>query len=350
MDKDYRRFSLWLYLKEGYGNVKIKKLLDKFKNITNMYSFFEGEYTRNSGSTDTDGLVDVLNKLAIEYIFSWEVSYPVKLREIYDNPFVIFYKGEFEVQKFEKCISVVGTRNLTSYGKKYAYEISYDLAKKGFSIVSGLANGIDSIAHQASLDAGGITIAVLAGSVAKSIPSSNWQLYERILENGGIVLSEYSPRIVINPGLFASRNRIVAGLSMGTVIIEAPEKSGALITADLALNYNRDVFAMPGSVNSPKSKGCNQLIRDSKAKLIQSADDILAEYGYTPTMIKNEEELKLSSEEKKIYDILLGGEKNIEEISKALNMGLNNVISLSLNLELQGYIKKDFIGKYSLIK
>ncbi len=249
------------------------------------------------------------------------------------------------------CFAVVGTRKLTSYGKDAAQQIVRDLANNGFIIVSGLALGVDAIAHQTTLDCGGKTIAVLGGGVGdRSIgPRTNFLLAQNILKNDGLLISEYSDKEDIFPANFAIRDRIISGISLGVLVIEADQDSGALITAKCALDQNRDVFAVPGSVLSPKSVGPNTLIQNG-AKLVMTAYDIISEYG---------ENLKLFSEkighipgtrndtEKKIVDLLNEhGILSIDEMIRESKFEASAIaVSLSM-LEIRGVLKHIGNGKY----
>jgi len=207
-------------------------------------------------------------------------NYPKLLSQIPDPPKQLYCRGNFNLLNSE-CIGIVGTRKLTSYGRESAQYITRGMATAGFTIVSGLAMGIDAVAHQAALDIGGKTIAVLGGGVDnKSIsPQINFNLAMNVLKNNGLIVSEYPEGFHPNEKTFPQRNRIISGLSRGVVIVEADKESGALITAYCALDQNRDVFAVPGNIFSNKSIGSNELIKRG-AKLITSARDITDEYGY----------------------------------------------------------------------
>ncbi|GAH63960.1 unnamed protein product, partial [marine sediment metagenome] len=204
-------------------------------------------------------------------------NYPKLLKEIKDPPEVLYYEGELKSE--ENCFAVVGTRMSSSYGKQVALEIAGDLAEAGLTIVSGLAPGIDSFSHIATLERGKRTIAVLGtGLDEKSIyPQENLKLARKILETGGALISEYPPGTRGTQFTFPQRNRIISGLSLGVLIIEAKQKSGALITANWAKKQGRKIFAIPGPIHSLNSKGCHYLIKHEAAKLVENANDILKE-------------------------------------------------------------------------
>lgn len=206
-------------------------------------------------------------------------KFPELLRQIPDPPKVLYCRGNVELLNSE-CFAVVGTRSLTAYGKEAAQTIVPGLARH-FTIVSGLAMGIDAVAHRTTLDAGGPTIAVLGSGIDYITPEVNRKLGQDILKNNGLIISEHPGKKPAHKGAFPERNRIISGLSKGVLIIEADEKSGSLITARLAAEQNRDVFAVPGSIFSIKSFGPHKLIRTG-AKLVTSANDVLEEYSLLP--------------------------------------------------------------------
>ena len=217
-----------------------------------------------------------MQKFQIITIQSDDDRYPQLLGQIHDFPKTLYCQGNLNLLA-KNCFAVVGTRKLTSYGKEVTQNIVRGLVHAGFVIVSGLALGIDSVAHQTTLDCDGETIAVLGTPLDQIYPPENSKLAEDILNNNGLIISEYPAGY---PGLrmnFAIRDRLISGLSKGVLVIEAPEKSGALITAHCALDQNRDVFAVPGSIFSSNSVGPNSLIKKG-AKLVTSAQDILDEY------------------------------------------------------------------------
>lgn len=202
--------------------------------------------------------------------------YPERLARIMKKPLVLYYKGVLRELENEVCIAEVGTRLMTEYGSHAAYSVAYDLAKAGAVVVSGMAKGVDGMAHRGALDAGGYTVAVLGNGLDRAYPAEHLSLMEEIIKNG-VVISEFKPFTTPNGRNFPLRNRIISGLSQGTVVIEAPTSSGALITADYAAEQGRDIFALPGKVGEYNSSGTNQLIKNG-AKIVTSASDILLEY------------------------------------------------------------------------
>ncbi len=204
-------------------------------------------------------------------------NYPELLKEIYDPPQTLYVNGQLKAKE-KYPLAVVGTRKVSLYGQKTTRSLVKTLAQAGFTIISGLALGVDGIAHQTTLDVGGRTIAVLGSSLDIIYPSSHQQLAQKIIESNGVIVSEYEPKTRPSKWTFPARNRIVAGLSLGTLVIEAPKKSGALITARFALEQGREVFAVPGSVYNKNSDGCNLLIKMG-AKPVTKPEDILESFN-----------------------------------------------------------------------
>jgi len=279
-------------------------------------------------------------------------SFPKLLSQIHDPPKQLYCRGNISLLN-SSCFAIVGTRKLTSYGKETTQQIVRDLANNGFTIVSGLALGIDAVAHQTTLDCGGKTVAVLGGGVGdKNIgPRTNFHLAQDILKNDGLLISEYSDEEKIFAFNFAVRDRIISGLSLGVLVIEADEKSGALITAKCALDQNRDVFAVPGSVLSPRSAGPNSLIQNG-AKLVMNAYDIINEYHENLQLFSDKKKVDLTKNptEKKIVNLL--DEHGILFVDDIIRMsGIEtSVISVSLSmLEIRGIIKHLGNGKYRKI-
>jgi DNA processing protein len=228
---------------------------------------------------DLDAELEKLRRYGVRVLTLHDPDYPPRLREIYNPPALLYVRGEITRQD-DQAVGVVGTRSPTVYGRELAARIVPELVAAGLTVVSGLARGIDSIAHNAALQAGGRTIAVLGCGVDVIYPSENRRLFERILEHGAVV-SEYPLGTKPDAFNFPARNRIISGLSLGSVVVEAGSSSGASITADYALEQNREVFAFPGRATDPRSAGCNRLIRDGRAKLVTCTQDILDELDLT---------------------------------------------------------------------
>lgn len=253
-------------------------------------------------STGVQSQLELCRQNDIQIITRSDANYPKPLAEIYDPPNLLFCRGEL-LDIDQVAIAIVGTRHASNYGRAIATRLATGLAMAGFTIVSGLARGIDAAAHRAALAAGGRTVAVLGGGLLKMYPPEHAQLAKEIAKSGA-VLSESLPMQPPKSGSFPRRNRIVTGLCLGVIVVEAGERSGALISARMAMEQGREVFAVPGRVDSRMSRGCHRLISDG-AKLVESIDDVLEELGPLAnparidpeTSIRHPAEMKLSDQE-----------------------------------------------------
>ena len=271
--------------------------------------------------------------------------YPECLKEISDPPEKLYYKGNLELLKSERMIAVVGTRNPSSYGKLCCEYMIKKMSKANITIVSGFAKGIDSIAHKTSLLTGTKTIAVIASGLDIVYPASNLSLYKEI-EEKGLILTEYEAGTKPFKGNFPQRNRIIAALSKGVIVVESKDRGGSLITADLALEYNRDVYAIPGDIFSEYSKGCNNLIRDAKAKSLSNIKELLEDYNWESKEEVNH--LNLSKNQKLILDSL-SSEKNLDRILEETKIEETEILSELITLEIIGLIKSIAGGRYKKI-
>lgn len=282
----------------------------------------------------------------IAVLYCDDSGYPACLREIYLPPTLLYIQGE--VRADEKCVAIVGSRKATQYGRDIARRFAADLAATGICVVSGMAMGIDTWAHKGAMESGGRTVAVLGSGVDICYPQSNLQLKKNISCNGAVV-SEFPPGTTPIPGNFPRRNRVISGMSVGTIVVEAMERSGALITADFALEQGREVFAVPGSINSPYSRGCNRLIKQG-AKLVENLDDVLEELGLilNKNSGKNEivelqktEQLSfLSPDEEKVLSTIPYEPVHADELIQKAGINASTVSSTLLNLEINGLIKQ----------
>lgn len=253
--------------------------------------------------------IKLCNEHGIDILTAGGNEYPAILEEIYDPPSVLFCAGELTPAD-QIAVAIVGARHATQYGKKVARQLARGLALAGVTVVSGMARGVDGVAHRAALEAGGRTIAVLGGGILNIYPAEHTDLADQIKANGA-VLSEALPRVAPKSGCFPRRNRIISGISLGVVVVEAGSRSGASISARLAMEQGREVFAVPGRIDSRMSFGCHKLLKDG-AKLVQCVDDILDELGplFAPAEIDAENtvyhpgELKLSDQERKVLNAI----------------------------------------------
>ena len=276
-------------------------------------------------------------------------KYPARLKEIYDYPPILYLKGEI-LPEDEWCLAIVGTRLATAYGRQVTEEIATDLAHNKITVVSGLARGIDTIAHRAALEAGGRTIAVSACGLDIIYPAENTNLAKQIIEHG-VLISEYPLGTKPKPEYFPRRNRILSGISLGVLVTEAGESSGALITADLALEQNRDVLAVPGSVLSPASRGTNQLIQQG-AKLVQNCQDILEELNLRAVaqQLEFKEIIPASDTESALLRRLSAEPSHIDEICASSGLPVSTVSSTLAMMELKGLVKSIGSMKYVLAR
>ena len=281
------------------------------------------------------GLKNVIKTISIK-----DKNYPKPLKEIKDPPEILYYEGELKSE--ENCFAVVGTRMSSSYGKQVALEIAGDLAEAGLTIVSGLAPGIDSFSHLATLERGKRTIAILGTGIdEKSIyPQENLKLARKILELGGALISEYPPGTRGTQFTFPQRNRIISGLSLGVLIIEAKQKSGALITANWAKKQGRKIFAIPGPIHSLNSKGCHYLIKHEVAKLVENANDILKELNLPAgRQVYQKEITGETPEENLILEVLKEEALDIDKIIEKTKLSAAPVVSTLAVLEIKCKVK-----------
>ena len=271
--------------------------------------------------------------------------YPQCLKEISNPPLKLYYKGNLDLLKDERLIAVVGTRNPSSYGKLCCEYMVKKMTSANITIVSGFAKGIDSIAHKTSLLTGGKTIAVIASGLDIVYPASNLSLYREI-EEKGLILSEYEAGVKPFKFNFPQRNRIIAGLSKGIIVVESKDRGGSLITADLALEFNRDVYAVPGDVFSEYSKGCNNLIRDSKAKSLSNINELLDDYSWK---IEEKNINNKYTQNQLLILNSLSSEKNLANILMETKSEQTEILAELMTLEIMGVIKSIAGGRYKKI-
>lgn len=335
----------------GLGTLTYNRLIDHFKTAKCVWEAGATELQAFFGKKNNiiaqlliwrkqynlEEAYNQLKKLDISILTSIEEDYPFNLRNIYAYPPVLYYRGSIK-SIAKQSLAIVGSRKSTSNGQQVAEKIAFELAQAGFVIVSGMARGIDSYAHRGAIRSGGETVAVLGCGLDIIYPPENKKLMDLISSNG-VVISEFPPGIKPEAKNFPRRNRLISGLSKGVIVVEAAEKSGSLITADLALQQGRDVFAVPGSILSPYSKGTNYLIKQG-AKLVQDANDILEEYGLPVKKEVTKKIAHLNPVEKTILNLFSSGEISLEEIIKKSRIKPEIVISQLSILEIKGIIKQ----------
>jgi DNA processing protein len=353
-------FKYWVALNNfpKFGPIRLKRLLNYFlpqgRNLEKAFFAFSEELTKAGieeniaeefvaarNNIHPEELIAKLEKEDIKILTIIDESYPKLLAEIYNPPALLYYRGALDLQD-DFPLAIVGTRKYTSYGQQAVENITKDLVKNNITIISGLALGIDSLAHLATLEAGGKTIAVLGSGLDRQslYPSQNHYLADKIVSAGGGVISEFPLGTAPLKYNFPQRNRIISGLSLGTLVVEAAEKSGALITAAYALEQNREVFAVPGNIFSCMSAGPNKLIRDG-AKPIVSAFDMIEALNLTQatSYLDNKKIMPESEEEKKIISKLSFEPIHIDELVRLTRLDTATANSTLVIMEMKGMIK-----------
>jgi len=346
----------------GIGRVKLTQLENYFGNLEYAWQATPADLKQaglDSGSIHAitswqprislEAEMEKLDRYGIKVLTFRDPDYPPRLKEIYDYPLIIYVRGSLLPQD-EWCLAVVGTRRATVYGRQVTEEIVADLARSRITIVSGLAKGIDSIAHHSALDAGGRSIAVFACGLDIVYPGENANLARSIIQQGALI-SEYPLGTRPKADNFPRRNRIMSGLSLGVLVVEAGETSGAMITARLALEQNREVFAIPGSILSPASRGTNHLIQEG-AKLARDYTDILEELNLTAVahQIEIKEVIPASDTESLLLKQLCAEPTHIDEVCRTSGLPISTVSSTLAMMELKGLIKQVGTMNYVLAR
>jgi len=353
------KYQVGLNLIDGVGCITAKKLIayagsvegvfnEKKKNLLKIPGI--GEQTADSIMNQkvlekAEKEVEFIKKFQIKVLFYLDKNYPERLRNCPDSPLLLYVKGNVNFNQ-SKIISIVGTRNATQYGKDITEKLISELAERNHNpiIVSGLAYGIDIFAHKAALKNNLPTVAILGHGLRTIYPALHKPVAKEIIKNGALV-TEFENDIKADKPFFVKRNRIIAGISDATIVVESGEKGGALITADIANSYNKDVFAFPGRVNDTYSRGCNKLIKSNKANLIENTDDLEYLLGWNSEkkdnkVIQKELFVELSDDERKIYNLLK--ERNewiLDDICVHLSLPVSLISSVLLNLEFSGLVK-----------
>src|SRR5215211_2405218 len=340
------------------GPVRLRKLLEVFKEPQQILAAKRGELRKIEGIgnevadqiSNWESTIDLAAELTLVRDFGATViiqessSYPKSLREIHAPPIVLYVWGELE-QRDQHAIGIIGARRTTHYGTESAKKLAYQLAYAGLTVISGLARGIDTAAHQGALAAKGRTIAVIGSGLAKLYPPENAALAEKIRSGNGAIVSEFSMEIEPDRQTFPMRNRIISGWSHGILVVEAGLNSGALITATQALEQGRSIYAVPGHINAPSAQGSNRLIQQG-AKLVMEASDILDDLSILlpeakPAAGAAERPLPLLTEDERlVYDAIEATETSIDDIATKSNLPSGSVSSTLLRLELKRLVKQ----------
>ena len=351
-----------LNLVEHVGPIKLRALREHFRSASRVLQVSEKELMQVKGigetvaraihgwqtTVDLDGELKKIEAFGAHVIACDDPAYPENLAEIHDPPMTLYVKGRL-MPEDKRAIAIVGSRHTTHYGLETAKKLGYQLAYAGVTVVSGMARGIDTAAHQGALAAKGRTIAVLGCGINVVYPPENKSLYDKIVESGSAVVTEYPFNSPPDAQNFAIRNRVISGLALGVVVVEAAPGSGALITVKWAEEQGRPVFAVPGRIDSPPSKGCHKLIKDG-AKLVEDAEDILTEFEYlqplaTEARSKGAAEAtpeapRLTEVETKVYGAVGREETDIDDIIRDSDLTSGHVSATLLALEMKKLIKQ----------
>jgi len=355
-------FYLFILLgTDGIGPQKIFSFLTQFPDFKSIVNANLKQLTRTEGISTTlaerilasrnnynsirEKVLSTLEKIERmkgELITYWDNQYPDLLKRIFHPPLIIYTLGEFKPAD-EESIAIVGTRLPSPYGRLEAEKFASGLAGKKMTVVSGMARGIDSVAHDSTLRSGGRTIAVIGSGLDVIYPPENRKLFERIRENG-VIVSEFDFGTKPDAQNFPKRNRIISGLSLGTLVVETRFTGGAMQTAAYALDQNREIFAIPGNINVAQSEGPNSLIQRGEAKLVTCVDDILQELRLDrkPDLKKelNIKKVDISFFEQKVYDVLSLEPKQIDDIAAAASLSISECLVNLLTMEFKGVVKQ----------
>lgn len=357
----YKQYWYWLQNIPGIGRKKTAALLQYFSSPRDIFYASEAELIKigGIGKKDVRNILESRNqehikeqygqmeKKGIRFVTAYEEIFPERLKHIYDAPYALYYRGGLPSNE-KKAIAIVGARECSSYGQEVAGYFGRELAKAGFYIISGLARGIDVCAHRGALSAQRATYAVMGCGIDICYPASHMETYMQMIEKGGI-LSEYPVGVLPQPGLFPERNRIISGLCDGILVVEAKERSGSLISAELALEQGRDVFAVPGRIRDALSAGTNRLIAQGAVPVMDAADII--EY-YSIRMPVKQPKVKKSNSllekgETMVYASLGLMPRHVDEIAKECNLSVVSAMKVLMQLECEGLIRQDVPCYYS---
>ena len=363
--KEKLKYLFYLTKVKNLGNVRIKSLLARCEEARDCFELSKRELKRIEGidektseeiiksrkffgdyEREFEKILKNAEEKNIRIVNITEEEYPSNLKKIFDAPVLLYIKGKlYKEDKYS--LSVVGTRFPTEYGRNVCERMVKEISKLGIPVVSGLARGIDSMSHRVALENNNLTYAVLGCGADVVYPKENKKLYEQIIENGAVI-SEFEIGAAPDKVNFPRRNRIISGISVGTLIVETGLKGGSLITGEFALDQNKEVFAIPGYIYSKKSEGSNELIKNGQAKLVTNVDDILNELSYKlkPILKKTEAEKEekqiqeLSIFEKKIYEVIGIEPIHIDKISEITEMSISDCLVNLLSLEFKEIIKQ----------
>lgn len=341
----------------GIGVRRVEKLFEFFGNLKEAWSAPERElsnvhsfttelvstFLEKRASIDTEKLLETCKKAKVDPYPYYHPNYPQLLRHIADPPMILYVRGALLPVHFNYSIGVVGTRKPSAYGRTVAKEFGIGLAKRGVTVVSGLAVGVDALAHWGAVEAGGRTIGVLACGPDVCYPSSNRPLYERLISGEhGAVVSEFFPGTKPEPWHFPARNRIISGLARGVVVIEAGEDSGALITAEISYNQGHVPFAVPGRIDNPMSAGTNRIIKQQKATMVTCVNDIMKELNWqsAPGEAELPNVVQLFGRENEIFELISAEPVHFDHLCHKSGMAAGELSATLTMLELAGIVTR----------
>ncbi len=364
---DETKCSVAFSIFPGIGPIRYKHLVGYFGSAREAWKAPVGElkkihlgdklsddFDHFRKTYDLDKYIGMLHEQRVSVLTMTNPKYPALLKQISDAPFILYVKGKKTDEPIDlaRTIAVVGTRKITNYGKEVTQNIVQGLVAYGFTIVSGLAYGVDAVAHQSAIDSGGKTIAVLGCGIDIIAPPCNARLYNEIAGGSGAIVSEMPLGLRPNKGLFPARNRIISGLSLGVVVTEGADDSGALITARNAAEQGREVFAVPGPITSLLSRGPSRLLK-SGATLVESAEDVLEGLGLDRGSLRRKEAKKQytgdTKEEKKLLELLGDSHMHIDELVRGSGLTIQAVGATLTVLEMKGIVKDTGDKVYTLV-
>jgi DNA processing protein len=373
-----REAYIILNIISGIGPARVKSLCEHFGSVSGILQASPVELKSVQGigitlaeaisswKTDLDheSEMQLAERAGVQIITLADDEYPSILKEVHDAPLCLYVRGQMPSDN-DFMLGVVGSRRITNYGRSMSEHLSRAAVYAGWTVVSGLAYGTDAVAHRTVVDAGGRTIAVLGGGLARIFPQDHIPLAKSIIDGGGAVISEFPMEFAPNRRSFPMRNRIISGLSKGVVVIEAGTTSGALITAKFALDQGRLIFAVPGQADNPQARGCNSLIKQG-AKLTETFDDIMEEFEFLPEFSRQknykvvadqavtdeveEHGLKLTEDEGRIIGLLKNGDASADSLVAETGMGAGKLLSLLMKMEMKKLISQLPGKRFSLRK
>ena len=356
------KIILWLDLFEFLTIERKNIILSCYDEPEQIFTAFKNDYDKFSKFLTREQFDEMVNsldeKIIDNEILSYDVqkikvitylsnNYPQDFLNYKHYPLALYCKGDTKLLD-DVSVAVVGTRKITKYGKFVTEKIASGLAKNGITIISGMASGVDTIAHKSALENGAKTIAVIGGGFNNIFPKNNYELFEKICNNG-LVISEYRPDVLPLAHHFPIRNRIIAMLSKAVVMTEAGLKSGALYTINYGIEYGKEIFAVPGNIDSFGSQGCNQILKNCQAGLITCADDVLKALNIENKEQKKVQTIQVSLEEQIVLDAIDNDELSFDEIEQKTKLDTKTLVRLLTTLEISGIIKKSAGNFYSKI-